>query len=379
MFLKIPKQQSTFKYMRVLNWIVVDLEKEVFSAKINYLTVINEEGVADESLFPKNLSPEKIVDMYKMMLLARALDAKVLSLQRQGRAVTYAPLLGEEATQIGSAMAMGDHDIFVPAFRQHGVFLARGMPMSTMFIYWRGFEEGDIMPKEVKGTPIIVPVATQLPHAAGIAFAQLYNNTGAAVVVYVGDGGTSEGDFYEAINFAGVWKVPLVIIVENNQWAISQPRSRQTAAETLAQKAIAAGIGAVQVDGNDVAAVYSETRKAIESKKPMLIECITYRMGLHTTSDDPTKYRPDSELEAWKKKDPILRIRKYLENKNLWNEAMENEISEKHSAFIDQAVEEAERFKPDPRSIYEHVYSYMPDVLKEELAEAEANNFWQGN
>ena len=358
---------------------MVDLEKEVFSAKINYLAVINEDGIADESLFPKDISPGKLVDMYKMMLLARALDAKVLSLQRQGRAVTYAPLLGEEATQIGSAMAMGEHDIFVPAFRQHGVFLARGMPMETMFLYWRGFEEGDLIPKEVYGTPIIVPVATQLPHAVGIAFAQLYKNTGASVVVYVGDGGTSEGDFYEAINFAGVWKVPLVIIVENNQWAISQPRSRQTAAETLAQKAIAAGIDAIQVDGNDVVAVYSETRKAIESKKPMLIECMTYRMGLHTTSDDPTKYRPDSELEEWRKKDPILRIRKYLESKNLWNEAMEKEVSEKHSASIDKAVDEAEKFKPDPRSIYEHVYSYIPDILKEELAEAEASNFWQGD
>ncbi len=171
--------------------------------------------------------------------------------------------------------------------------------------------------------------------------------------------------------------MPLVVIIENNQWAISQPRSRQTAAATLAQKAIAAGIESVQVDGNDIVAVYSATKKAIESRKPTVIECMTYRMGLHTTSDDPTKYRPDSELDEWKKKDPIMRMRKYLESKNLWNENMEKEITESQSSEIDKAVEEAEKFKPNPRSIYEHIYSYIPDTLKEELDEAEANNFWQ--
>ncbi len=354
------------------------LKTEVFNSKINFLKIIDETGNVDESLFPKDLSPDTLIHMYRMMLLSREFDAKILSLQRQGRAVTYAPLLGEEATQIGSAVAMRPSDIFVPSFRQHGVFIARGMPMDIMLVYWRGYEEGNIIPKEVKGTPIIVPVSTQLPHAAGIAFAQLYNKTGASVVVYVGDGGTSEGDFYESINFAGVWKLPLVIIIENNQWAISEPRSRQTASQTLAQKAVAAGIDSIQVDGNDVVAVYSATRDAILSGKPIVIECITYRMGLHTTSDDPTKYRTDSELEIWKQRDPISRLKKYLESKNLWNEEMENKAKEEDAAAIDHAVETAEKFKPNPRSIYEHVYSYMPEILKEELDEAEANNFWQG-
>ena len=357
---------------------VLYLKTEIFVSKINFLRVVDENGNADESLFPKDLDSGTLVRMYRLMLLSREFDAKVLSLQRQGRAVTYAPLLGEEATQIGSALAMRSSDIFVPSFRQHGVFIARGMPMDIMLVYWRGYEEGNIIPKEVNGTPIIVPVSTQLPHAAGMAFAQLYNKTGASVLAYVGDGGTSEGDFYEAINFAGVWRLPLIVIIENNQWAISEPRSRQTASQTLAQKAVAAGIDSIQVDGNDVIAVYSATRDAILSGKPTVIECITYRMGLHTTSDDPTKYRTDSELEAWKQKDPISRMKKYLESKNLWNEEMEKKAAAEDAALIDNAVETAEKFKPNPRSIYEHVYSYMPETLKEELDEAEANNFWQG-
>ena len=309
-----------------------------------------------------------------------ALDAKILSLQRQGRAVTYAPLLGEEATQIGSAMAMGPRDIFVPSFRQHGVYVARGAPLDAMFLYWRGYEEGCALPRSLGALPIIVPVATQMPHASGIAMAQKYLKTGAAVVVYVGDGGTSEGDFYEALNFAGVWKAPLVTIIENNQWAISVPRSRQSAAETLAQKGIAAGIKCVQVDGNDVIAMYRATSDAINysATGPTLIEAVTYRMSMHTTSDDPTKYRPDADVEAWKAKDPIARLMKYLVGKGLWTDSMESKMQDEQLKLIDEAVEKAEQFKPDPRSMFENVYSFMPETLKSEEDEAIAAGFWQG-
>lgn len=350
---------------------------DVYDSSIEYMQVVDQDGKADESLFPKDLTGQKIVEMYKNMAMARALDAKMLSLQRQGRAVTYAPLLGEEATQIGSAMAMRDKDIFVPAFRQHGVFLVRKLPLDLFVLYWRGFEEGDEIPKGVNGTPDIVPVATQMPHAAGIAFAQKYKKTGSKVVAYVGDGGTSEGDFYEALNFAGVWKIPLVTIIENNQWAISEPRSSQSAAKTLAQKAIAAGIDAMQVDGNDVIAVYKAVQDAIAKDGPMVIECITYRMGMHTTSDDPTKYRSDSELEVWKARDPISRIRAYLTGKKLWSDEMEKAMQDDQAKVIDAAVDKAESFKPDPKSIFENVYSYMPGVLQEELDNAEKSGFWQ--
>ena len=353
---------------------------DAFEYKIEYMQILDENGNVDQSLFPKNLDDSKLVQMYKYMNFARALDAKTLSLQRQGRAVTYAPLVGEEATQIGSAMAMRADDIFVPNFRQHGVYLARGLPLELYFIYWRGFEEGGAIPKNVNGMPVIVPVGSQVPHAVGIAYAQKYEKTGNAVIVYVGDGGTSEGDFYEAMNFAGVLKIPLVIIIENNQWAISVPRSKQSAASTLAQKAVAAGIPGVQVDGNDALAVYKAVSDAIASAStgPTLIECVTYRMSMHTTADDPTKYRPEQDLEEWKKKDPIDRLRKYLVAKGLWDDSKEKAMADEQLAAINDAVKKAEEFKPDPASMFENVYSYIPEVLAEEYNESKENGFWQG-
>ncbi len=357
----------------------VSLAGKAFEGSIDYLQVLDENGTPNVSLIPKELDDAKLTEMLKYMLFARALDAKALSLQRQGIAVTYAPLVGEEATQIGSALAMRKQDFFVPNFRQHGVFLVRGFPLENFFIYWRGFEDGSRCPEDVNGTCVCVPVSTQMPHATGMAFAMKYAGEDSAVVAYVGDGGTSEGDFYEALNFAGVWKVPLVTIIENNQWAISVPRSRQTAAATLAQKGIAAGIRCIQVDGNDVIAVYKATKEAIENAKdgPTLIECVTYRMSMHTTADDPTRYREDAEVAEWAKKDPIDRLRKYLVGKGLWNDDSEKKMAEEQLAKIDEAVEKAKEFKPDPRSMYENVYGYMPDILKSELDDAMSSDFWQ--
>ncbi|MCW6160034.1 MAG: pyruvate dehydrogenase (acetyl-transferring) E1 component subunit alpha [Candidatus Micrarchaeales archaeon] len=353
--------------------------KKAFDGSVNYYQVMDELGNIDQSLFPRDLDDNKILEMYRYMSLARALDAKALSLQRQGRAVTYAPLVGEEATQIGSAMALGKDDYFVPNFRQQGVFLARGFGMDGLFLYFRGYEEGNMIPRNMHALPGAVPVSTQMQHAAGLAFAQKYLKTGASVIGFVGDGGTSEGDFYEALNFAGVTKSPLVAIIENNQWAISMPRSRQTAAQTLAQKAIAAGIPGVQVDGNDVIGVYKVIKDALANAKngPTLVECITYRMSMHTTADDPTKYRPQEDVDVWKKRDPIARVRAYLAKKNLWNDQKEQALTDQNLRSIDEAVEKAESFKGDPASIFEHVYSYMPDILQEELDAAAASNFWQ--
>jgi pyruvate dehydrogenase E1 component alpha subunit len=355
------------------------LQKEVYDGAIDYIQVMDENGNVDAALFPKDINDQKIIDMYKMMTFARALDTKMLSLQRQGRTATYGPLVGEEATQIGAAFAMSDNDYFVPNFRQHGVFLARGTPVRDIVLGWKGYEEGNMMPKGGHALPVSVPVATQMPHAAGLAFAQKYRDTGAAVVSFVGDGGTSEGDFYETLNFAGVFKVPLVAIIENNQWAISVPRSKQSAAQTLAQKGIAAGIPCVQVDGNDVIGVYKAVKDALANSKkgPTLIECITYRMSMHTTADDPTKYRPDSEVEAWKPKDPILRVRRYLTAKGLWSDDKEAALAEEQLKIIDEGVEEAEKFVPDPKSIFQHVYSFIPETLQEEMDAAVAANFWQ--
>lgn len=353
--------------------------RKAFDGSIEYLQILDENGNVDATNFPKELSDAKILEMYKYMLFARTLDAKMLSLQRQGRVATYAPLIGEEATQIGSAYALRNQDVFVPSFRQHGVFLVRNFPLENFFVFWKGYEDGGKVPENFNGTAVAVPVASQVPHAAGIAFALKYKNKDAAVVAYVGDGGTSEGDFYEALNFAGVWKVPLVTIIENNQWAISVPRSKQTAAQTLAQKAIAVGIRGIQVDGNDVIAVWKATMDAIANIKngPTLIECVTYRMSMHTTADDPTKYRNEEEVAEWQKKDPIARVKTYLTRKHLWSDEMEKQASEEQMKKIDEAVEKAEQFKPDPSSMFENVYSFIPDQLKEELASGLAADFWQ--
>lgn len=356
------------------------LIKRVFQGSVDNVQVMDENGDIDQSIFPAGLDDNKILEMYKNMSMLRTLDSKLLSMQRQGRAVTYAPSLGEEATQIGSAMAMRANDIFVPNFRQHGVYLVRGMPLDTLIIYWRGFEEGCKIPSDVKGFPYIVPVASQMTHAAGIAFAKKYKKEDAAVVAYVGDGGTSEGDFAEALNYAGVFKSPLVTIIENNQWAISVPRSKQSAAETLAQKGVAAGQKCVQVDGNDVVAVYKVVSEAIANAKdgPTVIECVTYRMSMHTTADDPTKYRDQAEVDLWRTKDPVDRVRKYLSRKALWNPDFEQKMNDEHLKIVDGAVEKAEAFKPDPKSMFENVYSYVPEVLQDELDDAVKNNFWQG-
>ena len=354
--------------------------KDVFEGKVQFMQVMDEQGNIDSGLFPKELTDDKLVEMLKLMLLTRNADAKAISLQRQGRAATYAPTLGEEAVNIGSAAAMRNGDIFVPAFRQHGVYFARGLPLHLFYMYWMGFEEGNMIPPEVRGYPMAVPVGTQMPHSVGIAFAQKYKKTGNAVIAYVGDGGTSEGDFYEAINFAGVWKVPLVVIIQNNQWAISMPRSKQTAAQTLAQKGMAAGINGIQVDGNDAISVYKATADAIRNADngPTIIEAVTYRLGMHTTSDDPTKYRPESEVSEWQLKDPIFRLRSYLTKKGIWNEKIENNAVDEQKNLIDKEVEIAEAFKSDPRTMFQNVYSSIPSELNDELKDAEEHNFWQG-
>ncbi|MEM3791677.1 MAG: pyruvate dehydrogenase (acetyl-transferring) E1 component subunit alpha [Candidatus Micrarchaeaceae archaeon] len=355
------------------------MRKKVFEGSVEYVQVMDENGNIDYSEFPKEIKDEDILSMYKYMLFARQVDAKALSLQRQGRAMTYAPLVGEEATQVGSAYAMGAEDFFVPSFRQHAVFIMKGVPLHLIFLYWRGYEEANKFPENVQGLPIIVPVGSQMPHAVGVAFAQKYLKTNKAVVAYVGDGGTSEGDFSEALNFAGVLKVPLVTIIENNQWAISVPRSKQSAAVTLAQKAFAAGLECVQVDGNDVVGVYKVTKEAIEKAKkgsPQVIECITYRLSMHTTADDPTKYRSEDEVKYWEQRDPLIRVKKYLTSKGIWNENIEEEQKENNAKIIDEAVEKAESFKGDPKSMFTNLYSFLPASLKEEMDEAEKNNYW---
>lgn len=345
--------------------------KKILELSVDWLSILDPEGNVDESLEP-DLDKGTLEKIYRTMVLTRLFDDKALKLQRQGRMLTFASSLGQEATTVGSAFALKPDDWFFPAFREQGVEIARGIPVKLIYIYWMGSEDAYIeLPP--KNFPIAIPVATQIPHAVGAAWAAKIKKENIASIVYFGDGATSEGDFHESMNFAGVFKAPTVFICQNNQYAISLPRERQTASKTLAQKALAYGFEGIQVDGNDALAVYSATKAALEKARsgggPTMIECFTYRMGAHTTSDDPTKYRQMAEVEEWKRKDPIKRFQIYLEKKGIWSQDYEDKLTKELTAEIEKAAEEAEAYKPRVENMFKYVYAEMPPSLKEQMDE----------
>ncbi|HKN18916.1 MAG TPA: pyruvate dehydrogenase (acetyl-transferring) E1 component subunit alpha [Dissulfurispiraceae bacterium] len=324
-------------------------EKTMESISVKRLEILDESGEADSSLMP-SLSNDRTKKMYELLMLSRIFDERALNLQREGRLGTYAPILGQEASQIGSACALERSDWIFPSFREMGVHIAIGYPIHMLFQYWAGDERGLITPTDLNIFPICIPVGTHIPHATGAAFAAKLKGDRTAVVAYFGDGGTSKGDFHEGLNMAGVFKLPVVFICQNNQWAISMPRERQSASKTLAQKACAYGFQGIQVDGNDIFAVYKATKDAVEKAKrgegPTFIECFTYRMSHHTTADDATRYRKEEELEAWKPKDPILRLKLFMEKKGIWTEQYQKEVEDKSKTIVDNAVKTAESITP---------------------------------
>lgn len=329
--------------------------------------IINEEELP-------NFTDDQLLYLYRTMMFSRTIDEKTLSYQRQGRMLTYAPNIGQEAAQVGSAYAMEKEDWLVPAFRELGAWLVRGVPLKNIFLYWYGNEWGSHMPEGVKVLPISVPIASQLQHAAGIGIANNIKGEKNVVVTYVGDGGTSHGDFHEAINFAAVFNAPVIFIIQNNQYAISTKREIQTKSETLAQKAIAYGIPGILVDGNDIFAMYAATKKAIDRARngegPTLIEAYTYRLGAHTTSDDPTLYRDQEEVEEWKEKDPILRFKKYLLNKNLISEEWDENLRKELEEIVVSTFEEIEnKSDTEIEDIFKYHFEKMPPQLEEQLRE----------
>lgn len=312
--------------------------------EIPYVSILDQDGNVDKDLEPK-IAKEDLVRMYETMVLSREFDHRRLKLQRQGRIGTFAPAHGQEACQVGTISQVTTDDWFCPAFRESVCNIWLGADLTDDLLYCAGFEEGMNIPEGAKITPIAIPIGTQYTHALGTAWAEKLDGTNNIAITYGGDGSTSEGDFHEAINFASVQDVGVVFVIQNNQWAISTPRSVQTRSETIAQKAIAYGMEGIQVDGNDILAVVYAARKAVESARkgrPVLIECITYRMNVHTTADDPKKYRPKEEEEAWEAKDPITRFRTYLTKKRIWNKTKEAELQERVKAQIDEAVERFE-------------------------------------
>ncbi|OCA90647.1 pyruvate dehydrogenase (acetyl-transferring) E1 component subunit alpha [Bacillus sp. FJAT-27225] len=326
------------------------------------LHIMDEQGNVTDPSWKQRISKELAITFYKQMIRIRTLDRKAVSLQRQGRIGTYAPFEGQEASQVGSALALRPDDWFFPTYRDHGAALVFGHSLRNILLFWNGRNEGCIPPDGKKIFPPGIPIATQIPHAAGAALAEKMKGTSCAALTYFGDGATSEGDFHEGLNFASVMKAPVVFFNQNNGYAISVPVEKQMNSKTIAQKAVAYGIPGVRIDGNDVFAVYFETMKALERARagegPTLIEAITWRYGAHTTADDPSKYRDQAESHERRKRiDPILRLERFLKNEGFYDEEELNAFEEEAIAEIDRGVMEMEQFPPaNPADIFDFVF-----------------------
>ncbi|GFO68866.1 pyruvate dehydrogenase (acetyl-transferring) E1 component subunit alpha [Geomonas limicola] len=316
-------------------------EEILASFQVRRLSILDENGHADPELLP-GLSDDELLRLYLAMVLARTFDERAVALQREGRLGTYPPIMGQEAAQVGSALALTPADWVFPSFREMGVHLTLGYPAVQLLQYWTGDERGQKTPDHLNIFPFCVAVASQIPQAVGAAFALKNRRDPGAVVVYFGDGATSKGDFHEGFNMAGVFRLPVVFICQNNQWAISVPLKGQTAAQTLAQKAIGYGFEGIQVDGNDVFAVYRATQQALEKARagvgPTFIECLTYRMADHTTADDAARYRSPEEVALWRARDPILRLERFLAARSLFGEADAAQAREAAGQAVDAAV-----------------------------------------
>jgi 2-oxoisovalerate dehydrogenase E1 component subunit alpha len=312
-----------------------------------------------------------LVAIYRAMVLARAFDLKAVSLQRTGRLGTYAVALGQEAVAIGVASAMRTEDVFLPSYRDNAALLWRGMKMEEILLFWGGDERGNLSSGPPHDFPYCIPVGSQAPHAAGVAYAFKFRREPRVAVCMFGDGATSKGDVWEAMNFAGVEKLPVVFVANNNQWAISVPLKLQTASATLAQKAIAAGFCGEQVDGNDVVAVRAAADRAIATARggqgPTLIEAVTYRLGDHTTADDAGRYRPPDEVQAHWKEEPIARLRAYLVGAKAWGKAEEERLAAECQERIEAAVARYLAAGPrSPQTMFDHLYAELPQAYADQ-------------
>lgn len=346
---------------------------------INYTQIIDENGEAKSELPHFAQVAEPLLAMYKMMVQLRCFDEKAVNLQRTGKIGTYAGHLGHEGLTVGYGAAMAKEDVLIPYYRDYGAQLQRGVTMLDLLRYWGGDERGNDYSSYREDFPISVPIASQVLHAIGVAKAFQYREQNRVVVTSCGDGGTSEGDFYEALNAAGLWQLPILFIINNNQWAISVPLSKQTHCQTLAQKAIAAGIPCEQVDGNDVIATRHVCERAMKhirsGKGPYLVEAIVYRLCDHTTADDANRYRNKAELqEAWKH-EPIARLRKFLLKKNWWDEKKENDLLSECNKNVTQAVDDFFNTPaPQVQDMFDHMYAELPESLKQQRQKAIARS-----
>lgn len=314
-----------------------------------------------------------VLKLYRMMMLMRIFDKKAITLQRTGKLGTYPSTLGQEAISVGIGAAMQPADILCPYYREHGAQFWRGVKMEEILLYWGGDERGSHFANNKYDLPICVPIASQTLHAVGVATALKLQKKPQAVVTAIGDGGTSRGDFYEAINVAGVWNLPVVFVINNNQWAISVPREKQCKAQTLAQKAIAAGIEGWQIDGNDAFAMKealdTALAKARKGQGATVIEAMSYRMGDHTTADDASRYRSKEVLQAHEKQDPIKRLKRYLLTNGIWDEQQEQQLIKEITAEVEAAVENFNQTPmPPPESMFDYLYETLPEAYAAQRA-----------
>ncbi len=346
----------------------------VASFEIPYYRFLDAQGKAIAALPEFAKDKETLVALYRMMMLLRLFDKKAIAMQRTGKIGTYPSTLGQEAIGVGVGSAMLPEDILCPYYREYGAQFWRGVKMEEVLLYWGGDERGSDFANNQQDFPICVPIASQTLHAVGAATSVKLQQQKKVVVTIVGDGGTSRGDFYEAVNLAGIWELPVVFVINNNQWAISVSRSQQTKAETLAQKALAGGIEGWQVDGNDIIAVKERVQAAIDKARQgggaTVIEAISYRMGDHTTADDASRYRENQELKENEKFDPILRLRNYMVSMRFWDEKQEKALLEALTLEINEAVERFLAIPAQaPESMFDYLYATLPDAYASQREE----------
>lgn len=339
--------------------------------EVPYYQYLNEHSQLADEIPPLAEDKPTLLELYRLMMLVRIMDTKAIALQRTGKLGTYPSTRGQEAVFVGIGHAMQKKDVFVPYYRDMGTLIQRGVKLSQILLYWGGDERGNVFTPDSEDFPFSVPVGSQPLHAAGAAYALKYHQQKQAVLTVCGDGGTSQGDFYEALNVAGIWKLPVVFVVCNNQWAISVSRQAQTAAHTIAQKAIAAGFTGEQVDGNDIIAVQHRTAEALkharEQHEPRLLEMVCYRQSDHTTADDASRYEPKHLREQEWKKEPINRLRHYLETLGVWTKSLEEKIQKECGDEVDNAVKEYVETLPQPlTSMLDYLYASLPKAYQEQ-------------
>lgn len=353
----------------------------IASFKVDYFQFLDADGrlVEGQQIPALARDLKALTDLYRLMVLTRVFDKKAVALQRTGKLGTYASCLGHEAAHAAIGAAMREEDCFAPMYREYAAQFYRGVKMTEVLLYWGGDERGNNFSGPKHDFPWCVPIATQCLHAAGAALSYKLRGQPRVAVTVVGDGGTSKGDFLEAINAASAWKLPLVLVIVNNQWAISVPRSKQNTARTLAQKGIGGGLPSIQVDGNDIIACRWVMDKAIaaarEGKGASVIEMVTYRLSDHTTADDARRYRSQEEVDKAWKREPIPRLRAYLSDQGAWDAVKEEELLTECADRVSQAVDEyLDLIENDPQPVnamFEYMFRNLPHHLEEQRAYAE--------